>query len=382
MSAGPTDPVKLRVLLMVGPATGGMASHVVGLSTGLAGLGWPVTVYSTPQTIARFSFGGTTLDGWPRGSLVTDRARQLRALRTRFRQTDVVHAHGHQAGLLAVLVARSLHRRDRPVLVISWHNAILVTGWRRRLLVLAETLQARAATQITGASADLVSRARALGARTASVAEVAAAAPVSVSRADETAADRLLASLMPAERGADDGPVVLTVSRIAVQKRLDVLVDAATLLGHRFPSLRWLVAGDGDAELLAGLERRATVLKAPVSFLGARSDIPALMAVSDVFALSSAWEARALVVQEAMAAGLPVVATSVGGLPELLGQTGLLVPAGDASALADAVERLLTDRTLAGQLAAAARRRFAELPTEDEVVDGWVRRYERLTRPA
>jgi glycosyltransferase involved in cell wall biosynthesis len=85
---------------------------------------------------------------------------------------------------------------------------------------------------------------------------------------------------------------------------------------------------------------------------------------------------------------LPVVASAVGGLPELLGSTGLLVPPGDPQALAQALERVLTDPVLAAQLAEAARQRFAELPTEDEVVAAWAERYRELlagrpvTRPA
>jgi glycosyltransferase involved in cell wall biosynthesis len=178
------------------------------------------------------------------------------------------------------------------------------------------------------------------------------------------------------------------VSRIAPQKRLDVLIEAAALLAGRLPGLRWLVAGDGDVVLLAELERLGADRAAPVTFLGARSDVPKLMATAHAFALPSDWEARALVVQEAMAAGLPVVATAVGGLPELLGSTGLLVPPGDPLALAQALERVLTDPALAADLAHRARQRFAELPTEVDVVAAWSRRYDDLlagrgvTRPA
>lgn len=370
------------VLLVVGPATGGMGSHVAGLATGLPALGWSVTVLTSPQTAERFdlgdrSVGNRVLAGWPRG-----RSRLLPALwslRRLLRGTDVVHSHGHQAGLLTVLLAATLRRRIRPVVVVSWHNAVLVDGPRRRLLGLAEKVQARRADLVTGASADLVERAQQLGATTARLAEVAAAL---------LPTDRSTASPEPAEEPAQEGPIVLTVSRIAPQKRLEVLIEAAALLAPGVAGVRWLVAGDGDAALLAELERRSSELRAPVTFLGARSDVPKLMSTADAFALPSAWEARALVVQEAMAAGLPVVATAVGGLPELLGSTGLLVPPGDPRALADALERLLTDPALAAELAEAARRRFAELPTEDQVVAAWAQRYDELlagravTRPA
>ena len=105
-------------------------------------------------------------------------------------------------------------------------------------------------------------------------------------------------------------------------------------------------------------------------------------AAADVFALASTWEARALVVQEAMASGLPVVATAVGGLPGLLGGTGLLVAPGDPVALADAVDRLLGDPEFAAGLARAARGRFAGLPTAAEVVSATAERYAEITRTA
>ena len=405
-----------RVLLVVGPATGGMGSHVSGLATGLPGLGWSVTVFTSPRTAERFALGESVVTGWPGAQpnaqpnaqpggresgpavrtvvrAVLGMVRAVRELRRLIAEADVVHAHGHQAGLLSVLTAATRRRRHRPPVVVTWHNAVLGAGPKRQVLALAEVVQARAARLVTGASDDLVERARALGARTARLSEVAAPTPVVVSRADETAADTVLHALLPRERervgegegeraGVERGPVVLTVSRIAAQKRLDVLVEAAALLQPRIPGLRWLVAGDGDPALLAALTRRATALAAPVIWLGARGDVPALMAGADVFALPSAWEARALVVQEAMAAGLPVVATSVGGLPGLLGDTGLLVPPGDAGALADAVQRLVTDRWQAARLARAARERFAALPTESEVVTGWSQEYQRLTRSA
>lgn len=369
------------VLLVVGPATGGMGSHVASLSTGLPALGRPVTVFTSPQTAHRFALGGRVLTGWrggPRGLLST-----LTALRRLIREHDVVHAHGHQAGLLTVLAARTL--RHRPPVVVSWHNAVLVGGLRRRVLAGAEAVQARGATLLTGASADLVERARALGARAPELAEVAAAPfPVTppgarrTGSAGPTGLTRSTGSTGSKGPPGSTGPTVLTVSRIAPQKRLDVLVEAAALLAPQIPGLTWLVAGDGDSALLAVLERRSADLAAPVRFLGARSDVPALMAAADVFALTSTWEARALVVQEAMASGLPVVATAVGGLPDLLGPTGLLVPPGDAPALAAGVHRLLTEPVLAADLAAAGRTRFAGLPTAAEVVKAWSERYRAL----
>jgi glycosyltransferase involved in cell wall biosynthesis len=96
---------------------------------------------------------------------------------------------------------------------------------------------------------------------------------------------------------------------------------------------------------------------------------------ADVFVLTSRWEARALVVQEAMAAGLPVVVTRTGGLPDLVGDTGCLVAVGDPSAVADRVDLLLTDPENRARRGAAARARAAMWPTPDDETRRWVDRY-------
>jgi len=289
----------------------------------------------------------------------------------------VVHAHGHQAGSLAVALAATLP--GGPPVAVSWHNAILAGRARGALLGVLERLQARRATLLTGASGDLVARARALGARTAELAPVASAARPAWT-GDRSAGRAALA----AELGLPDGaPLVLTVSRIAPQKDLDVLVDAAVAV-HRVTAGRspgWLVAGDGDPALLAARACRAAAGGAAVRFLGHRDDVPALLALADVFVLASRWEARSLAVQEAMAAGLPIVVTRVGGLPDLVGDAGLTVPVRSPDALAAAVARLCADPGLARTLATRAARRFVTLPTQAQVLAAWAGRYARLAAP-
>jgi len=100
-----------------------------------------------------------------------------------------------------------------------------------------------------------------------------------------------------------------------------------------------------------------------------------------VFVLTSRWEARALVVQEAMAAGLPVVATRTGGLPGLIGEAGLLVPVGDSRAVADAVERLLGDEALRRRLSSEARSRATMWASPAEEARRWVARYTAAAAP-
>ena len=367
----------LRVLMIVGPAAGGIGAHAASLVRGLTDEGWQVVVATAALTAARFDLGAHVEVAWP-GRRPMAALRALLRLRRLASGADVVHAQGHQAGLVALAVT-ACSGRGAPPVVISWHNAILGSGVLRRVRTLLERVQVRRADLVTGASQDLVERARSLGARRAELAEVAAPT------AGEPAPDGVSARARLAEELAIDprDAWLLTVSRIAPQKNLDVLLDAATIARDRSDAppgrgVVWLVVGDGRPDLLAALRARVVAEATPVRFVGARSDVPTWMAAADVFVLPSAWEARALVVQEALAAGLPVVASAVGGLPDLVADAGLLVGAGDPRELADAVVGLLSDPRRRAALAAAGRRRWAALPHEADVLREWQARFRSM----
>jgi glycosyltransferase involved in cell wall biosynthesis len=158
------------------------------------------------------------------------------------------------------------------------------------------------------------------------------------------------------ELGIDAGSWVIgTVGRIAPEKNHALLVRAAApLLG---PQLRLVVAGDGP--LMGPLSELVAELRvgAFVHLLGARRDVPDVLNALDVLVMSSSTEGLPLVVLEAMATGLPVVSTRVGGIPDVLdeGETGFLVPSGDEAALRDRIARLHADP--AGTRAAGAKAR-------------------------
>jgi glycosyltransferase involved in cell wall biosynthesis len=161
-----------------------------------------------------------------------------------------------------------------------------------------------------------------------------------------------------------DAPLVTVVSRVARLKGLEEFIAAAAMLAERCPRARFVVAGEpapGDGAYLASLQRLAARLGVGdrVVFAGLRRDVPALLGASTVAAMPSLNEALSNALLESMAAGAPTVATRVGGTPEALtdGETGLLVPPADATALAEAIGRLLTDRTTAEALGRAARSR-------------------------
>ncbi len=155
------------------------------------------------------------------------------------------------------------------------------------------------------------------------------------------------------------GPIrtVVTVANLRPEKSHETLLDAAAALAPRHPDLRFLIVGDGPRR--PALESRAAArgLGGVVQFLGHRDDVPDLLAAADLFVLPSRSEAFPNGAIEAMAAGLPVVACAVGGLIDLIedGRTGVLVPAGDAAALASAIGALVADPSRAAALGGAAR---------------------------
>jgi glycosyltransferase involved in cell wall biosynthesis len=184
---------------------------------------------------------------------------------------------------------------------------------------------ARRADAVLCASPDLADRMRRLGASSVGRAVVPAPAAEPPAAAD--------VARVRAELGAGDRPVVLAVGRLAAQKGFGVLLAAAAEWQQRDPRPLVAIAGEGplEDELKAAAQRHGVEAR----FLGPRRDVPALLAAADVVAVPSHWEARALIVQEALLAGRPVVASRVGGIPELTGaDAALLVPAGDAAALA------------------------------------------------
>ncbi|HEY7018487.1 MAG TPA: glycosyltransferase [Gaiellaceae bacterium] len=175
--------------------------------------------------------------------------------------------------------------------------------------------------------------------------------------------------------GTDD-PLIGVVCELRAQKALEVLFEAALRLRDEFPALTVLVAGDGPERERLEAEVRRLGLEGTVRLLGIRRDVPALLDALDVAVLSSDYEGSPLSVMEYMAAGLPVVSTRVGGVPELVedGREGLLVRPRDPAALADAITRLLRDPAEAERLGANGRER----QRREFSLDAMVRRVEEL----
>ena len=382
---GSRDGAPLRVAYVLGTTAGGTGPHVAMLARGCAARGMAVRVFGPADTGGRYFPGrqdpaaGATGDGPARppgfaAVPIGDRPRPGRDLAAVLRlhrllrdwAPDVVHAHGLRAGAFAALAGVP------GALVVTVHNAPPAAAPGRVIHAALERLTARRADLVTWVSADLGARMRRAGARDGGRA-VVAAATVPAPSADRVAAAR--ASL--GERGC---PAVFAAGRLTAQKGFDVLIDAAARWRGRDPAPVVAIAGEGP---LAGeLGARAVAAGVPVRFLGRRADVPALMAAADVVVVPSMWEGQPLVLQEALRAGRPVVASRAGGIPDLTGEDGaLLVPPGDAAALARAVLTVLDDRAAAARLAAAATERARALPDADDAVNSVTALYDRL-RPA
>jgi glycosyltransferase involved in cell wall biosynthesis len=372
----------LRLAFVVSTAAAGTGLHAALLAEGCAARGLSVDAFGPAETGRRFFPGDPAGAAHERGSVrfepveIADRPRPARdaAAVLRLRRLlaasapDVVHAHGMRAGAIAA-VALMRAPRPAPALIVTVHNAPpggVLAGLVYQAL---ERVIASRADAVLCASGDLAARMRRLGAR--DVAQAVVPAPAAAMPSAE-AAGRARAAV-----GASGRPMVLAVGRLAGQKGFAVLLDAAAAWQDRRPAPLLVIAGEGPlAGELAARARRSGV---DVTFLGRRDDVPTLIAAADVMVVPSMWEARALVVQEALRAGTPLVASRVGGIPDLTGEdAALLVPPRDSGLLAAAVLSVLGDQELAARLRAAALARAGALPSESDAVDAAITAYRRL----
>ncbi|HUR09045.1 MAG TPA: glycosyltransferase, partial [Nonomuraea sp.] len=322
--------------------------------------------------------------------------RAVLAIRRMTKDADVVHAHGLRAGALAGLGlwdrvtrrTRVAERSDAPgpvtgderslagapvafgvkgrvSLVVTLHNALTAGGLIGVVYGGLEQVVARTADQVLVVSPDLGERMRALGARDVRPAVVPAPVPRAARRSPQE---------VRAELGAEGRPIVLTVGRLAQQKGYETLLDAAR---GPWPGETPLFAVAGEGPLLGELRRRIEAEALPVVLLGNRDDVPDLLAAATVVVWASRWEGQPLSLSEALMVGRPVIATAVGGIPDLVAGAGILVPYGDATALRDAVQDVVGDGAEAARLAAAAARRGSELPDAEDAVESVLKVYVR-----
>lgn len=352
------------------------AGHVSSLSGGLVARGVDVTVCGPARTARAYEFGRTgarfTAVEIPERPAPRDEALAVAALRSACQGADVVHAHGLHAATLASL---ALAGPRTAALVVTWHAGLPVRGTRAGLLRLLERRVARAATVVLGAWSGIVDEVRGLGARDARLAPVSFPSSRARTRPAAPEAGKTRAGL-----GAPDGPLILTVGRLEPHKGYDLLLDAAREWRGLRPRPTVVVAGEGGDR--PALQRRVDAEELPVRLLGHRDDVPDLLAAADLVVLPSRFESYPRIVHEALRAGVPLVATAVGAVPELVGDAAVLVPRDDPEALARAVTDLLADPALCARLAADGRVQAATWPTEDDTVAQILSVYDELTRPS
>ena len=356
-------PEPVRVALVLADSAGGIARHVAALARGLPERGIAVTVLGPSRTLDKLGLDSTSSRAWevPVGQLLSPAGWSARrALRLAAADHDLVHAHGLRATVHAATAGP-------PILVSTWHNAPLGGAARRVTHAGLERYAARHSAVTLAVSGDLADRARRAGA--GDVRDMFVVAPPLPGAPPRVQARQSL--------GVGAEPLIVAVGRLHRQKRFDVLVDAAA--SWPAAATRPLVVIAGEGPLRPQLARQIALTGAPVRLLGARPDVAALLAAADAVAISSDWEARALIAQEALRAGVPLVATSVGGLPELVGEAAVLVAPGDPAGLGTALRRVIEDDSLRSKLTTAATQASSGWPQLNDILDDLAGLYLSLT---
>lgn len=179
---------------------------------------------------------------------------------------------------------------------------------------------------------------------------------------------------------AGDRVVIGTVARAEPYKGVAYLQQAAVQLVRQYPKLDFLFVGDGSLRKELEAQVHALGLSQRIRFLGFRNDVHEIMNAFDIFVLPSLTEGLPNVILEAMASYKPVIATAVGGIPEAVveGETGLLIPPGDAGAIAAAIRKLLSHNKAALRMGEAGRKRVEELFSLQREVASFDRLYQKL----
>lgn len=377
---GTPEPIvgrRLRVLFLVKCAhtVGGAERFVTGLAAHMPREQIEPWVCSTREADQR-AVQELTAAGVPHISLGRTRTLQLHrffrlVLLLRRERFDVLHANMFGSNVWGTLIGRACRV---PVVIAHEHNWSY--GQDRRRMWIDKHVIGRFATAFVAVSA--TNRERMISLEGVAADKVLVMPLPHIPHEEPTGRD------IRSELGLDaKTPLVAVAAVMRREKALDVMLDAHAILLKRIPNAHLVIAGTGPClpELVQRIERLG--IGDFVHLVGVRNDVDAILREADVGAMSSDFEGRPLFALECMAAGTPLVATAVGGMPELVEnhETGLLVPPRDPEALAGALWRALTDRTLADRIAAGAAARRSEF-TLDSVGKQFADLYARLVARA
>lgn len=383
-----------RVLELSAQAAGGVRAHIRQVSQLLAKDGHQVLLAGPSNVIspADDAVGGACLRTYQINIGARPSGADLKALR-QLKQlaatAQVIHAHGLRAGALAVLAVKRLPAAKRPRVVVTLHNLPVGSAPTRLVGQALHLVVVKGADYVLTVSPDLLKKAKQLGLKAGEIAVVPAPARGCadcgcMDRAAQSEISQASAQSSHAGSGVGTGsgvgagssygassaagsgatPCVLTIARLAPQKGLDLLLEAAALIKQRGIDFTWLVAGDGP--LKAQLNQQIAAAALPVKLLGRREDIGALLSQADVVVQTSYWEGQPLTLREAMQAGRAIVATDVGGSAYTLAGCGQLVEP-QAGPLADAVVAVISDPKRRETLEAASRAAVAKIPGETQL---------------
>jgi glycosyltransferase involved in cell wall biosynthesis len=285
---------------------------------------------------------------------------------------DLIHSHTFPANM----AARMLHVLGCAPVVISTIHNVYEGGWQRTL---AYKITDRFSLHTTAVSEAVASRFIQIGAAPQSKCTVITNG---IDLAEFTPAPNRRTTLRN-QLSAGDNFVWLAAGRVVPAKDYSNLLRAFVDVRFASPHAQLWMAGEAhaaQAKLMRDISEQLGISDA-LHWLGLRNDMPALLDAADAFVLSSAWEGMPLVVGEAMAMEKPIVATDVGGVRELIGDAGVLVPPKDSAALADAMLRIMQmpdgHRQAMGQAGRERIRQHFDMNTKAEE---WEALYSRLSR--
>jgi glycosyltransferase involved in cell wall biosynthesis len=345
----------MKILYCVTGATfGGAVAHVIGLMQADVKAGHSVGVVAAPEPRLMLEAKNINVPFFPNPYFVfgVQPLQDIRTLWPVFRavrkfKPDIISAHSTKAGYAARLAGMFL---KKPVIFTAhgWSFTEGRSNRQRYLLALAERLAAWFTTAIICVSE--YDQGLALKFKVAPPEKLVVIhngvdpAPLLDARGER----------VRREFGLGKVPVLAMVGRLTPQKDPLTLLEACRLLKTDF---RLMMVGDGELRSKAEKFVADNNLGDKVTFTGNRTDIPDILAASDILVLDSRWEGLPMVIIEAQMAGVPVVASSVGGVPELIedGVTGFLVPPRNPQALADVLFNLIVNPKLLRRVASAAR---------------------------
>lgn len=371
---------KINLMYLIRPAAGGMKEHLVSLLKNMDRQKYRIYLAcpwdpAFNQEVAHLEVTIVNVDLAGEFKPLADLKASWQMVKyLRQFKIDILHIHSSKAGLvgrLAAIVART------PAVVFTVHNFILydyMSKTKKKIFATVEALLARCTDQIIA-----VSRALAKGlVEDEGIPDDKIAAIYNGIDLEPFDAPIHKAKVLEALGLDPQKPVVGTVARLAPQKGIKYLLAAAQIVQAQLPQVQFLIVGDGP--LLSELQsQQAKLGLTGVVFAGYLDDIAPVMKALDIFVLPSVTEGLGLTILEAMAAEKPVIATAVGGIPEVVTEeTGILVPAADVAELGRALIRLLQDAGLQADMGAQGKQRVREQFSLDYMLTETEKVYEQV----